>query len=300
MSIFSKPPINSLISIIIVNYNAGDLLLQAVQRALDSDTEIELFLVDNASSDNSFTQVQQAFADESRLHCKALTQNLGFAGGVNQALPSTCGTYILVLNPDCLLEKDTLSRLLAVMEQHPQAGMAGILVQNEDGTEQESSRRRIPTPGRALVQMLMLHKLFPHWQTVVQSQHALPDEPVVLEGISGAFMLVRRTAVEHVGMLDESYFLHCEDLDWFMRFQAANWQILFVPKVRVTHVKGVCSQHQPIRVSWYKHRGMLKFYRKFFRQTYPAPLFWAVSFGVWSRFTVLAFLQGLRRFRLRR
>ncbi len=295
MSLFATPPIDCLVSIIIVNYNAGDLLLESVRRVLDSTAEIELFLVDNASADGSFVQVQQTFADDARLHCRALKENIGFAGGINQVLPATRGTYILLLNPDCLIEKDTLSRLLSVLEQYPQAGMAGVLVQNQDGSEQPSCRRRIPTPARALVQMLMLHKLFPHWQTVVQTQQPLPTAPLLLEGISGAFMLVRREAVEQVGMMDDSYFLHCEDLDWFIRFQAAGWQILFVPEIRVTHIKGVCSQHQPLRVSWYKHRSMLKFYRKFFRQRYPAPLFWAVSLGVWSRFAWLAVLQGLGR-----
>lgn len=269
--------------------------MQSVQRVLEADTDIELFLVDNASSDGSFSQVQQAFAQDTRLHGVAFNENLGFAAGVNRVLPRTRGAYVLILNPDCLLEKATLSRLLASLEPYPQAGMAGVLVQNEDGSEQASCRRHIPTPQRALVQMLWLHKLFPHWQTVVQHQQALPSQPVTLDGISGAFMLVRRAAVEQVGLLDERYFLHCEDLDWFMRFRAAGWQILFVPEVRVTHVKGVCSQHQPLRVSWYKHRAMLMFYHKFFRASYPAPLFWAVRLGVWARFALLAALQSLKR-----
>ncbi len=293
-SLFQAPAQPHLISVIIVNYNAGALLLQSVQKVLTSDADVELFLIDNASDDDSFMAVQTAWADDPRLHCVALLENLGFAGGVNQALPQTRGTDILVLNPDCLIQADTLSRLQAVMNDHPQAGMAGVLVLNEDGSEQASCRRRIPTPGRALVQMLLLHKWFPRWQTVVHSESDLPQQPTVLEGISGAFMWVRRDAIEQVGMMDESYFLHCEDLDWFMRFQAAHWQILFVPQVSVTHLKGVCSQRQPIRVSWYKHRSMLMFYKKFFRKSYPAPLFWAVTLGVWMRFTLFAAIKLLK------
>ncbi len=284
-----------LLSVIMVNYNAGEWLTQAAQRVLDSDTAVELFVLDNASEDDSFTHLLHRYGTDARLHSEQLAHNLGFAAAVNRALPHVRGAYILILNPDCLISRDTLSRLRTALDAYPQAGMAGVLVLNEDGSEQASSRRHIPTPGRALVQLLFLHRLFPHWQTVAQSRQPLPTAPVELEGISGAFMCVRRAAVEQVGLLDERYFLHCEDLDWFMRFQAAGWRILFVPQLRVTHLKGVCSRRQPLRVSWYKHRAMLMFYRKFFRHSYPAPLLWVVSLGVWLRFSALALLHSLRR-----
>jgi hypothetical protein len=109
-----------------------------------------------------------------------------------------------------------------------------------------------------------------------------------VEAISGAFMFVRREALEQVGPLDEGYFLHCEDLDWCMRFQQAGWQVLFVPDVEVTHYKGHSSKHQPIKILWHMHRGMVRFYRKFFRARYPLPLMWLVVAGVWVRFSGLA------------
>ncbi len=100
-------------------------------------------------------------------------------------------------------------------------------------------------------------------------------------------MLVRRTAVERiVGRLDEGYFLHCEDLDWCMRFRQAGLQILFVPDAEATHHKGTCSRDRPIRVLWHLHKGMVR-YRKFFQHQYPAPLMWAVVSAVWVRFVAL-------------
>ncbi len=85
-------------------------------------------------------------------------------------------------------------------------------------------------------------------------------------------MFVRRKALEEIGPLDEGYFMHCEDLDWCMRFRQAGWEILFVPDTSVLHVKGVCGSSRPVRVEYYKHRGMIRFYRKFFRHQYPGVL----------------------------
>ncbi len=125
----------------------------------------------------------------------------------------------------------------------------------------------------------------------------LPRQAVAVEGISGAFMLVRREALEEVGPLDEGYFLHCEDLDWFYRFREADWEVLFVPEVAVTHVKGACSGTRPLLVLWHKHRGMVRFYRKFLSDAYPLPLLWLVFGAVWLRFVLLAGPAALGRVR---
>jgi GT2 family glycosyltransferase len=102
-------------------------------------------------------------------------------------------------------------------------------------------------------------------------------------------------AMEQVGPMDDRYFLHCEDLDWCMRFRIAGWQILFVPGVEIIHNKGVCGADRPIRVEWYKHKGMILFYRKFFRRQYPVGLMYLVTAMVWTRFTILAALLSLKR-----
>jgi GT2 family glycosyltransferase len=112
----------------------------------------------------------------------------------------------------------------------------------------------------------------------------LPDHPIEVEAISGACMLVKRSAVEDVGWWDEDYFLHCEDLDWCMRFRRKNWKIMFVPAARVAHVLGASSQSRPLFVAWHKHKGMIHFYRKFFRHQYPGVLMGLVMLGVWLRF----------------
>jgi GT2 family glycosyltransferase len=122
----------------------------------------------------------------------------------------------------------------------------------------------------------------------------LPTKPVSVEAISGAFMLVRRSALEAVGPMDDGYFLHCEDIDWCMRFRAIGLKILFVPYISIIHWKGFSSTARPIRVELHKHRGMIRFYYKFFRHQYPGILMYIVVVAVWLRFFAKAFLLMLK------
>lgn len=107
-------------------------------------------------------------------------------------------------------------------------------------------------------------------------------------------MLVRRAAMEDVGRWDEGYFLHCEDLDFSMTLRRKGWTIMFVPDAKIVHEKGTCSRSRPIFVEWHKHRGMMRFYRKFFRHQYPGMLMWLVALGVWLRFAAVATYYTLR------
>jgi hypothetical protein len=120
-----------------------------------------------------------------------------------------------------------------------------------------------------------------------------------VEAISGAFMMVRRDALARVGPLDEGYFLHCEDLDWCMRFRRSGRRVLFVPGATAVHHKGTSSRGRPVRVLWHMHRGMVRFYRKFFRREYPGPFMWLVVAGVAVRFSALASLAMARNARRR-
>jgi len=285
------------VSIIIVNFNGGELLTECVRSVLTSTVSVEVFVSDNGSTDGSIYFLEQTIHDE-RLHIEKNNKNLGFAAANNRVIPMAAGEFLLMLNPDCLIKPDTLEKLLKQMELHPEAGMTGCLIRNLDGSEQAGCRRRVPTPWRTLVRMLCLDRIFPNhpkFESVVMHQRPLPEKPVYKEAISGAFMLVRRSAMEDVGLMDEGYFLHCEDLDWCMRFKKKGYEILFVPDVEVIHVKGVCSSSRPIRVEWHKHKGMVRFYRKFFRHQYPFVLMWFVICAVWVRFGILVVLYNLRR-----
>jgi GT2 family glycosyltransferase len=280
-----------LVSIIIVNFNGGPLLLQAISAALASTASVELFISDNGSTDGSLNAVYQTFGKDPRVHIISNGSNLGFSRANNVALKQAKGSFMLLLNPDCIVKPNTIMDMVTAMESHSDTGMAGCLIRNPDGSEQAGCRRAVPTPWRSLVRVLHLNKFFPRqprFRTFLLHQDPLPNEPEAVEAISGAFMMVRREAIDQVGLLDEAYFMHCEDIDWCMRFRQANWTILFVPAIEVVHHKGTCSKDHPIRVLFHMHRGMIRFYRKFFGQQYPSPLLIIVIPAAWARFLALS------------
>ena len=135
-------------------------------------------------------------------------------------------------------------------------GMVGGLLVNEDGTEQGGGRRTVPTPWRSFVRAFGLQRFANCWPKLFYDFHLhkqpLPDSPIEVEAISGACMLVKRDVMEDVGLWDEGYFLHCEDLDWCMRFRQKGWKILFVPDARISHALGACSQFRtlPYKTVW--------------------------------------------------
>jgi len=274
------------VSVVIVNYNAGPILIECVRSVLPQVTEI--LVVDNASSDTSVEACARQFADEPRLKFLRNKINLGFAVACNIGFAEANGDYLLFLNPDCHLNEGAVAELVQVLCADPANGMVGGLLVDLDGNEQRGGRRAVPTPWRSFVRAFGLNRFANRWPKLFADFHMhkepLPDRPIEVEAISGACMLVKREAISAVGLWDEGYFLHCEDLDWCMRFRQLGRKILFVPSVRVTHVQGVCGRRRPIRVEWHKHRGMLRFYRKFFRHQYPGILMGLVALGVWISF----------------
>jgi GT2 family glycosyltransferase len=288
------------ISVVTVNFNAGPLLAETVTAALASSAAVEVIVVDNGSSDGSVQRLLAEMGGDPRLRVVEAGRNLGFARACNQGLRQARGDFVLFLNPDCVVEPDTLAQVQAALEERPRAGLAGGLLVNPDGSEQAGCRRRVPTPGRAFLRAFGLARLVPSEAAAadfVMAGQPLPAGPVEVDAISGAFMMARRSALDVVGPLDEGYFMHCEDLDWCMRFRQAGWDVLFVPGARAVHHKGTCSRGRPVRVSWHMHRGMVRFYRKFFRREYPGPLMWLVVAGVALRFSALAPLALLRHAR---
>ena len=278
------PPPTVLVTV--VNYNSGDWLRRCAEAVLASTVPVALRIGDNGSSDASLADLPA----DPRLTVLRNNANLGFATALNRLLADSDAPWLLVLNPDCRIEADTLERLLTIAEAHPQVGMFGCLIANPDGSEQRGCRRRLPTLGTAALRSLGLGRLFNGRANFDLTGSPLPSAPIEQEAISGAFMLIRRAALQAVGPMDEGYFLHCEDLDWCARFPRAGWPILFVPSVRVTHEQGSCSVSRPYFVEWHKHRGMLRYYAKFHGRLGAlllAPL-------VWARFALVALRRALR------
>jgi GT2 family glycosyltransferase len=278
------------VSLIIVNYNAGECIVACVSSALSQVDEV--IVVDNASSDDSLAKLEAQFSGDRRLKIVRNRQNLGFAAGCNIGVDHSAGSCLLFLNPDCVLAPDSVKHLVRVLDDRRDVGMVGGLLLNPDGTEQPGGRRAIPTPWRSFVRAFGLSRFADRWPRLLFDFHLheqpLPTHPIEVEAISGACMLVRRAAMQSVGRWDEGYFLHCEDLDFSMTLRGKGWKIMFVPDARIVHDKGGCSRSRPIFVEWHKHRGMLRFYRKFFQHQYPGPLMWLVALGIWLRFGLVA------------
>ncbi|MCB1937358.1 MAG: glycosyltransferase family 2 protein [Nitrosomonas sp.] len=289
------------VSVIIINHNAGNILIQCVTNAMDQARQT--IVIDNASSDNSLNNLKAAFPGNKNLIIHCADTNQGFAAGCNMGYKLAHEAYILFLNPDSILEKNTISTLIQALESNASIGMTGGQITNPDGTEQGGARRDIPTPWRAFIRATGLYRLEKFWPKTFPDFHLhkkpLPDKPIEVEATSGAMMLVRREALEAVGGWDEGYFLHCEDLDLCMRFRQNGWKILFVPDAKAVHYQGTCSKARPFFVAWHKHKGMVRFYRKFFGKQYSPILMGLVTCGVWLRFmlTVLFYTaQGIHKF----
>ncbi|MFZ5483280.1 MAG: glycosyltransferase family 2 protein [Pseudomonadota bacterium] len=278
---------DSPVKVVIVNFNAGAVLADCLRCVLASSVPVDVVVVDNASTDDSL-DLLPAVVDKIRVIRN--DSNLGFSAANNQVLRACSGDFALLLNPDCLVAPDTLEQVRSVMRADASLGMAGCLLLNTDGSEQNGGRRLAPTPTRVLWAM------FPG-QRLTQAGQPLPSRPQYVEALSGAFMMVRVEAMRSVGLLDEAYFMHWEDLDWCERFRRAGWQLSFVPGAVAVHQKGVCSRHRPIRMEWFKHRGMVRYLFKFYYGKTRLAILLLITLGVTLRFLVktAAIVLGRKR-----
>ncbi|QZI68788.1 glycosyltransferase family 2 protein [Pseudomonas protegens] len=273
--------------VVVVNYNAGLLLQECVASVLAQGVG-RLVLVDNASHDDSLQRVLTRYGADKRLSIPHNPSNTGFAAACNLGATQCTQPHILFLNPDTVLQPGALQGLIGALCPSKDLGMAGGLLCNVDGNEQLGGHRVFPTPRRAVVRALNLSGLA--WLSprlfsdFLLHREPLPTRPTNVEAIFGACMLVKREALHSVGGWDEGYFLHCEDLDLCMHFRHVGWKVCFVPQAKIFHAWGACSRSRPLFVEWHNHRGMIRFYGKFFREDYPKVLSWCICAGVWLRF----------------
>jgi O-antigen biosynthesis protein len=235
------------VSVVIVNYNVRDFLknaLLSLKRSLEG-MPAEIFVVDNASDDGS---VEMMHADFPEVHLIENTTNAGFAKANNQALEQCTGRYLLLLNPDTLIQEDTVRTLIRFFEKHPDAGMAGCKILNPDGTLQLPCRRSFPTPWVAFTKVSGLSALFPKSKLFAKYNltYLDPDGTYEVDAISGSFMMLRRSVYEAIGGLDETFFMYGEDLDWCYRVQKSGWKLYYVPETKIIHYKGESTKRSSI------------------------------------------------------
>jgi GT2 family glycosyltransferase len=260
------------LSIVIVSYNVRTYLeqcLQSVQKALEG-IEGEVFVVDNHSEDDSVAVVR---TDYPWVRLIESPENVGFARANNIAIRQSEAEYVLLLNPDTVVEEDTLRQSLAFMDSHPEAGGAGVMMHNADGTLAPESRRAIPTPWVSCLKMLGFTKRY-------YMSHLPWDQPSQIEVISGAFCLLRKKALDEIGLLDETFFMYGEDIDLSYRLLKGGWQNWYLP-YSIIHFKGKSTQKSDYRYVHIFYQAMLIFFRKHYGHLsffYTMPVKMAIYF----------------------
>ena len=226
-------------------------------------------MVDNASADGSVEMTREEFP---AIHLLSLPENIGYGAANNAGLKAALGQvgdpprYLLLLNPDTVLPADAPSRSVAFLDEHPDAGAVGPKLVRQDGSLDKACRRGFPTPAVALYHFLYLDRLFPSSPRFARYNvtYLDPDERAEVDSLVGAFMLVRREALEEVGLFDESFFMYGEDLDLCFRIRQHDWKIWYDPSVTVLHYKGASSKQNSSKANYEFYRSMLLFHRKHF------------------------------------
>jgi N-acetylglucosaminyl-diphospho-decaprenol L-rhamnosyltransferase len=298
------------LAIVIVNYKTCALLRDCLRSVYASRRDVprpargpdsppltfDVCMVDNASPDDSVEMVQREFP---QVRVIANTDNAGYPQANNQGLrvlgyavadqggafsgadPAAWPRYALLLNPDTVLPANALRDMVAFMDAHPQAGAAGPKLVRLDGSLDQACRRSFPTPTTSLYHMLKLDKFFPRSRRFGRYNLTYLDINTVsqVDAIVGAFMMVRREAIAQIGLLDETFWMYGEDLDWAKRIQAGGWQVWYNAAVTVTHVKEAASRHS-YRARKEFYRALILFYEKHYRAETPFWLDWAIRGGV--------------------
>jgi GT2 family glycosyltransferase len=209
---------------------------------------------------------------------------------------------VLLLNHDTVVPPHALERAVEALDARPEVGMLGCKLVQPDGRLDKACKRGIPTPLGSLAYFTGLSRLAPRSRRLASytAGHVGDDETAVVDAVNGAFMLVRREALDDVGLLDERYWLYMEDLDWCYRFALHGWPVLYWPEVEVVHVKGASSGRlRRWRTNYAFHRGMWLFYRTHQAPHRPRPVTAAVWLAIWSKLAVSATSSAVRRGRRR-
>lgn len=278
------------LSIIIVNYNVRHFLEQCLNSVLKAseNTRCEIFIVDNNSTDGSCQMISGKFPG---LKLIRNTENNGFSAANNQAIRQATGRFILLLNPDTLIEEETITRCLAFMDKHNDCGALGVRMINGNGKLLPESKRAIPTPGTAFFKMSGLSFLFPHSKLFNRYYLGHLDSSAISETeiISGAFMFIRKEVLEKTGLLDETFFMYGEDIDLSYRILKAGYKNYYFPEARIIHYKGESTSKSNINYVVQFYKAMLIFAKKHFSDDQNKSFLFVINVAVyfWGFIAVL-------------
>lgn len=287
------------LSIIILNHNSGRMLVECLDSVFEDTIPcaFEVIVPDNASSDESLDLAARKWGE--RITILHNGGNGGFSWGNNKGVAVATGELICLLNPDTIVHRGAFATLIGFHETHLRAGCIGPKVLNQDGSFQLSAKRSIPSPFDAMSRALFLSRLFPRSRRFARYNvtYLDPDVTQQVDASTGCCMLFRRRALDEVGLLDDGYFIYCEDVDWFLRAKTAGWEVWYVAEAVIEHHHAYSTRFRKSRSVRDFHDSMIRFYRKHYAAHYPAPFNLFIQAAVRARMHAMIAYKTLRGWR---
>lgn len=287
------------LSVIIVNYNVEFFLeqcLNSVYKAL-KNVEGEVFVVDNNSIDGSLAMVREKFPQVTLIANK---DNVGFSRANNQALKIAKGEYHLLLNPDTIVEEDTFEKVVAFMDEHPDVGGLGVKMIDGKGNFLPESKRGLPTPRDAFYKIFGLSRFFPKSKRFgrYHLSYLDKDQTHEIEILSGAFMLMRKEALDKVGLLDEAFFMYGEDIDLSYRIVLGGYKNYYYPDTRIIHYKGESTKKSSVNYVFVFYNAMIIFAKKHFSSKNARIYSFLINLAIYFRAGVAILNRAIRKLTL--
>ncbi len=279
------------LSVIIVNYNVKHFLeqcLQSVFKAADN-IALEVFVVDNNSVDGSVEMVRAKYP---QVTCIANKENAGFSKANNQAIKLASAHFILLLNPDTIVQEDTFVKTLNFMAEHPDAGGLGVKMLDGKGRFLPESKRGLPTPAVAFYKIFGLARLFPHSKKYGQYHLTYLDKNKnhEIDILSGAFMLLRKAAIDKTGLLDETFFMYGEDIDLSYRIQKAGFKNYYFADTSIIHYKGESTKKSSVNYVLVFYKAMVIFAHKHFAKSQASAFNSLINIAIYLRASLAVML----------
>ncbi len=283
------------LSVVIVSYNVRYFLEQCLHSVITAGQGIdtEIFVVDNASVDGSVKMLREKFPD---VKCIANTENVGFSKANNQAIRRSAGDYILLLNPDTVVESDTFRKVIAFMDEHADAGGLGVKMVDGTGRFLPESKRGLPTPMVAFYKIFGLARLFPHSRTFNRYHLGyLPvDKTNPVDVLAGAFMLLRKSTLDKTGLLDEQFFMYGEDIDLSYRITQAGYKNYYFPETRIIHYKGESTKKGSLNYVFMFYNAMIIFAGKHFSRQNARLFSFLINLAIYFRASISVLHRAAR------
>jgi GT2 family glycosyltransferase len=297
------------LSIIIVSYESKDRLATLLPSIFNSEEvafgqkpmppkvplsgssvqfNAEVIIVDNGSTDGTGLWLEKQQQQTGKFHY-IKSSNLGFSAGNNLGIRKSTGKYILLLNPDTELFPDTLNTMLEFMDSNPEVGISGCKLVKADGGLDLACRRRFPNPWNSFQRLFLKNNRNYNYSEL--------DENLSMEvdSVVGAFLLIRKSVIDKIGLLDEKFYMYGEDLDWCWRCKAAGFKVWYYSNTQAFHFKGSSSKKTPYRMLKAFHDSMWIFYNKHYSEQYPFILNWLVFAGIYGRLAALEIINFFKK-----